>query len=117
MLAPNLVAPPRPGNQIFDRRQLPEVDPSKQRHLEVIPRLCRGAHVAVGAGQQVERAQQVFARKTRSERFQSIAFTFARNFRIADPRGVNREHEQIPDDPHQLAHDSAQIVSEFDRTR
>ena len=79
-------------DQAFDWRELPQVDPPKQCHLEVEPGLGRGADFGLCLDKQIERAQQVFARKTAGQRFEAIALDFAGDFRIRDPRRVDAQH-------------------------
>ena len=49
----------RPGrlNQVLDRHQLAQMNPSQQRHLEVVPWLRRATDVGFGTGEQIEGAQ------------------------------------------------------------
>ena len=84
--------------QLRQRHQLAQMIPSQQRHLEVIPRLHRGANVELGLRQKIERPEQIFARETLRQRFQAIAIAFRSDLRIVDTRRIDGEHQQVPND-------------------
>ena len=65
------------------RRELTQVDPLHERHLEV----CRGcdetADLELGARQQIERAHQIFARELPAESaLMPVAFALGGDLRI-----------------------------------
>ena len=102
------------GDQILDRHELPQIDPSQERHLEVIARLRRGPNVGLRFRQHVECAQQIFAREAARERRQPIALALRGDLGIVDARGIDRQHEQVANDARQFPAHGAQVVAHFD---
>ena len=52
-----------PAMSSVERRELPQVNPLHQRHLELVARLRGVADLELGARQQIERAHEIFARE------------------------------------------------------
>ena len=71
--------------QVRQGHELPQVNPAKERHLEVVARLHRRADVDFGFRQDLERAHQILCRELRRQRAEPLALAVGRNFRIVHP--------------------------------
>ena len=60
----------------------------------------------------VEGAKQVLARESGRQRRQPLALIFGRDLGVGHPRRIDGQHQQVADDPRDLATHQAQIVAE-----
>ncbi len=95
-------------DQLGDRHEPAQMDPAQQRHFEVIARLRRGAQIRFQLRDQIERAQQIFARERGGQRVEARAIAVDRVFRIGSSAArIHLEDHQIAHQPRELAADVA----------
>ena len=90
------------------------MDPFEQRHLERVPGLRRQLHVGFGLRDQVERAQQVFAREPRHQPLQPLAIGFKHHLGIGQALRVDGDQRHRAHQARQLAAEDAKVVAGFD---
>ena len=89
---------------------------SQEPHLEVVARLIRHPHFLLGAGQQVEGAQQVFARPLAGHRQQAFLLGLRGHVGIRGALGVHRQDQQVARRARQLPAQQPQVVAALDGT-
>ncbi len=86
----------------------------QQRHLHVVAGLVRAANLLLGAGQQVEPAQQVLARPAVHQREQALAIPIAHHVGVRRARLVHRQDEQVAHRARELAAQELEVVAALD---
>ena len=85
-------------HQLGQRHQLAQVHPSKQCHLEVIPRLRRVADVLLRLGEDVEGAHQIFTREPLRQLGDTRPLGLS-DVALVGARGIDRHDHQIAHEP------------------
>jgi hypothetical protein len=79
------------------------MEPTEQRHLEVISRLRGSAEVRLSLAEHVERPHEVFPREVLDQRAQPLTVTLGCNFGVFKTGHVNRQDQKVATRARQLS--------------